>query len=119
VVRLPILVAMVAESAVITLLTLVSAAALGIAVPPMKILVEAKRLAADTLPENSAATPDTLVVKLPFAATRLVALTAVLKLPVAASTSVRLSVGLTTTVALVVAVDTETPPMVSRTVPFP
>jgi hypothetical protein len=41
---------------------------LGIAEPPINILVAAKTLLADTSPENSAAAPDTLVRKLPVEA---------------------------------------------------
>ena len=74
-----ILVARAAEVAARTVLTDVMAALLtdvkaltaaislelGIALPPINILVVAKRLAADTSPENSAAAPDTLEMKLP------------------------------------------------------
>ena len=70
---LPMLVAKVEERAATTVLIDVTAAlltevraltaatslAVGMPVPPIKILVVAKRLAADTSPENYAATPDT------------------------------------------------------------
>ena len=71
------------------------AAALGISAPPTNILVAAYTLLADTSPENSAATPDTFVVKLPVAATKLVALTEVVKLPIEAVIEEMLRSGLT------------------------
>ena len=94
----------------------VIAAALGTAVPPTNTLVVAYTLLADTSPENSAATPDTFVVKLPVAATKLVALTEVVKLPIEAVIEEMLRSGLTLRDALVEAVLTETPLEVRRTV---
>ena len=94
----------------------VIAAALGTAVPPTNTLVAAYTLLADTLPENSAATPDTFVVKLPVAATKLVALTEVVKLPIEAVIEEMLRSGLTLIVPLVVTELTEVPPAVSKIV---
>ena len=94
----------------------VIAAALGTAVPPTNTLVVAYTLLADTLPENSAATPDTFVVKLPVAATKLVALTEVVKLPIEAVIEEMLRSGLTLIVPLVVTELTEVPPAVSKIV---
>jgi hypothetical protein len=95
-----------------------TASAFGIAVPAMYILVAAYRLFADTSPENSAATPDTFVVKLPVAATKLVALTEVVKLPIEAVIEEILRSGLTLRDALVEAVLTQTPASVIIRVPL-
>ena len=53
-------------------LTAATSALEAIVVPAIKILVAANKLLTETLPENSAATPDTLVVKLPVLAIKLV-----------------------------------------------